>query len=143
MVANDPDRHTNVSNPRCTRNYRLCLLFQIEARFNRREATLRQDQNKPLVVTISDPHNVPEVFVTSVVNATLISDSSIAVTLGMRRMIQENSDAEPQETLYVVSRPVLTLRAAEELVRALSGMLARAQPQVRRQDVGSGTATPQ
>ena len=104
---------------------------------------MRQEHNKPSVVTISDPHNVPEVFVTSVVNATLISDSSIAVTLGMRRMVQENSDAEPQESVYVVSRAVLTLRAAEELVRALSGMLARAQPQAQRQDVAPGTATPQ
>jgi hypothetical protein len=85
---------------------------------------------------------VPEVFVTSVVNAALISGSSIAVTLGMRRMIRETSTSEPQEVVYVVSRPVLTLSAAEELVGMLSEVLARARSQGWK-DVAPGTATPQ
>jgi hypothetical protein len=85
---------------------------------------------------------VPEVFVTSVVNAALISGSSITVTLGMRRLLQEAFTSEAQEIVYVVSRPVLTLSAAEELVEMLSGMLARARSQ-RWQEVGPGTATPQ
>jgi energy-converting hydrogenase Eha subunit A len=103
---------------------------------------LSQGQNKLLATTISDPHNVPEVFVTSVVNAALISGSSIAVTLGMRRMVQETFTPESQEVVYVVSRPVLTLGAAEDLVEMLSGMLARARSQ-RLQDIAPGTATPQ
>ena len=103
---------------------------------------MSQRQNKLLAITISDPHNVPEVFVTSVVNAALISGSSIAVTLGMRRMIQETFTSEAQEMAYVVSRPVLTLSAAEELVEMLSEMLARVRSQ-RFQDIAPGTATSQ
>jgi hypothetical protein len=103
---------------------------------------LSQGHNKVPAVTISDAHNVPEVFVTSVVNAALIGGSSIAVTLGMRRMIQETFTSEPQEVVHVVSRPVLTLSAAEELVGLLSELLARARSQGRK-DIAPGTATPQ
>ncbi len=103
---------------------------------------MSQGQNKVPAVTISDAHNVPEVFVTSVISASLIGGSSIAVTLGMRRMIQETFTSEPQEVVYVVSRPILTLSAAEELVGMLSELLARARSQGWK-DVGPGTATPQ
>ena len=103
---------------------------------------MEHGHSKLPALTISDPHNVPEVFVTSVVNAALISGSSIAVTLGMRRLIQEAFTSEAQEIVYVVSRPVLTLSAAEELVEMLSGLLARARSQ-RWQEVGPGTAAPQ
>jgi hypothetical protein len=85
---------------------------------------------------------VPEVFVTSVVNAALISGSSIAVTLGMRRMTRETFTSEAREAVYVVSRPVLTLSAAEELMGVLSEMLRLARSQ-GRQDIAPGTATPQ
>ena len=105
------------------------------------DAPLSQGQTKRPALSISDPHNVPEVFVTSVVHAALISGSSIAVTLGMRRMIQDTF-SESQEAVYVVSRPVLTLSAAEELVGMLSEMLALARSQ-RLQDIAPGTATPQ
>ena len=103
---------------------------------------MSQGHSKPPTLKISDPHNVPEVFVTSVVNAALISGSSIAVTLGMRRMIQETFASEAQEVVYVVSRPVLTLSAAEELVEMLAEMLSRARSQ-RLQDIAPGTATSQ
>jgi hypothetical protein len=85
---------------------------------------------------------VPEIFVTSVVNAALISGSSIALTLGMRRMVQKALASEHQEVVYVVSRPVLTLSAAEELVGMLSEMLARTRSQ-GWQDIAPKTATPQ
>jgi hypothetical protein len=58
-------------------------------------------------------------------------------------MMKETFTAEPQDSVSVVSRAVLTLSAAEELVRMLSEMLAQAQSQALRQDVGPGTATPQ
>ena len=103
---------------------------------------MSQGQTKPPALSISDPHNVPEVFVTSVVHAALISGSSIALTLGMRRMIQDTFTSESQEVVYVVSRPILTLSAAEELVGMLSEMLALARSQ-RLQDIAPGTATPQ
>ena len=103
---------------------------------------MSRGQNKLPATTISDPNNVPEVFVTSAINAALISGSSIAVTLGMRRMIQEAFTSEAQEVVYVVSRPVLTLSAAEELVGMLSELLARARSQGWK-DIAPGTATPQ
>ena len=103
---------------------------------------MTQGHSKPPTLPISDLHNVSEVFVTSVVNAALIRGSSITVTLGMRRMIQETFASEAQEVVYVVSRPVLTLSAAEELVEILSGLLARARSQGWR-EVSPGPATPQ
>jgi hypothetical protein len=106
------------------------------------ESSLVQEQNKLLTAMISDPHNVPEVFVTSVISAALISDSSIAVTLGVRRMMRETFTSEPQETVYVVSRIVLTLNATVNLVEMLSGMLARTKSQVQ-QHVNPGPTTPQ
>ena len=104
---------------------------------------MRAGQKNPSVPMVSDPHHVPETFVTSVVQGALISGSSIAVTLGMRRTERETFTSEPQEVVYVVSRPVLTLAAAESLVEILSEMLAQARSQVRPQDMSPGTATPQ
>ncbi len=89
--------------------------------------------------TISDPHHVPETFVTSVVDAALISGSSITVTLGMRRRTRETFTSEPQEVIYVVDRLVLTLAAADSLMESLSRMLAQARPQV----MGPEITTPQ
>jgi hypothetical protein len=100
---------------------------------------LRPGQNKPPVPTISDPHHVPETFVTTVVDAALISGSSITVTLGMRRRTRETFTSEPQEVIYVVDRLVLTLAAADSLMESLSRMLAQARPQV----MGPEITTPQ
>lgn len=76
--------------------------------------------------TIDDPHHVPETFVTSVVDVALISGSSVSVTLGMRRHQRGRYGDTPQEVVVVNSRIVLTLDAAQNLVEAVTMMLARA-----------------
>ena len=78
-------------------------------------------------VAVADPHNVAETFVTSVAQVGLISGSSVAVTLGVRRLSPPDDSSEPQETLFVTSRLVLTLDAAQNLVEAVEMMLARAK----------------
>jgi hypothetical protein len=77
--------------------------------------------------TIDDPHQVPETFVTSVVDVSLISGSSVAVTLGMRRHRRGRYGDNPEEVVVVNNRLVLTLDAAQNLVDAVSMMLARAR----------------
>jgi hypothetical protein len=78
---------------------------------------------------IADPHSVPETFVTSVVDIALVSNCSIVVGLGVRRYLRPSFSAEPQETVVVNSRLVLTLDAAKNLVEAVSTMLSRAKEQ--------------
>ncbi len=104
---------------------------------------MRPGQHNTPTIRVSDPHHVPETFVTSVVDAALISGSSITVTLGMRRNQRETFTSDPQEVVCVVGRLALTLAAAESLAETLSGMVAQARLQARSQDLGPGTATPQ
>jgi hypothetical protein len=75
---------------------------------------------------IADPHNVPETFITSVVDVALVSGSSVVVSLGIRRYVRPRFGMEPEETVVVNSRLALTLDAARNLVAAVSAMLARA-----------------
>src|SRR5215218_5535769 len=81
---------------------------------------------KTLDVPIADPNNVQETFATSVVQVGLISGSSIAVTLGVRRHLLSEFGSEPEETVCISSRLVLTLDASQNLVEAVSAMRARA-----------------
>ena len=78
---------------------------------------------------IADPHSVPETFITSIVDIALVSNCSIAVSLGMRRHLRPSFGAKPQETVVINSRLVLTLDAAKNLVEAVSTMLNRAGEQ--------------
>jgi hypothetical protein len=77
--------------------------------------------------TVVDPHSVTETFVTSVVDVALISGSSVAVTLGMRRHVHAKGLDGLEEVVVVNSRLVLTLDAAQNLVDAVTMMLARVQ----------------
>jgi hypothetical protein len=77
--------------------------------------------------TVEDPHSVAETFVTSVVDVALISGSSVAVTLGMRRHVHAKALDGLEEVVVVNSRLVLTLDAAQNLVDAVTMMLTRAQ----------------
>jgi hypothetical protein len=86
---------------------------------------LSQELKKAQNLTVSDPHNVPESFATSIVDMTLISGSSVAVTFGMRRRSRDDVRSEPRETLFVTSRVVLTTDAAERLLGGLTEMLSR------------------
>jgi uncharacterized membrane protein YczE len=85
-----------------------------------------QDAHEPL---IADPHSIPETFITSVVDVALVSNSSVVVSLGVRRYVRPKFGAEPEETVVVNSRLALTLDAAKNLVAALSAMLVRAEEQ--------------
>jgi hypothetical protein len=78
---------------------------------------------KPL---IEDSHQVCETFVTSVVDAALISNSAVSVTLGMRRHQRLRYGDDPEEVVVITSRIVLTLDAAKNLVEAVAMMLAQA-----------------
>ena len=87
-------------------------------------------QEKPATpsgVPIVDNENVAEVFATSVVDVTLISGTSIAVTLGARRNTRSSSAADPQEAIFVNSRVVLPIEAAQVFAHLLSRMLRRAE----------------
>lgn len=75
--------------------------------------------------TVDDPHNVPETFVTSVVDIGLISGSAVSVTLGMRR--HARGRLADEEIVVVNNRLVLTLDAAQNLVDAVTMMLGRAK----------------
>src|SRR4051812_18130952 len=75
---------------------------------------------------IEDPRHVCETFVTSVVDAALISNSAVSVTLGMRRHQRRRYGDDPEEVVVVTSRIILTLDAAKNLVEAVGMMLARA-----------------
>jgi hypothetical protein len=86
-----------------------------------------QAMTPPRKPQIDDPNHVSETFVTSVVDVALISGSSIAVTLGMRRYTRGSFGTEPQEVVVVNDRLVLTLDAAQNLVEAVSMMLSRAK----------------
>src|SRR3954471_20313011 len=81
---------------------------------------------KEIELPISDPNNVPETFATSVVQVGSISGSSVVITLGMRRHLRPDFGSEPQETVCISSRLVLTIDAAQNLVEAVSAVLARA-----------------
>ena len=83
----------------------------------------------PRELPIVDPHNVPETFITSVVDAALVNDCSIVVSLGVRRFVRSGISAEPQETVVVNSRLALTPDAAKRLVEIVSVMLDRAKMQ--------------
>jgi hypothetical protein len=76
---------------------------------------------------ITDPHNVEETFVTSVVQVALISGSVVAVTLGVRRHLRADYASEPKEVVCITSRLVLTLDAARNLVDAVGSTLSRAE----------------
>ena len=78
-------------------------------------------------LAIADPNHVVETFITSVVDVALISGSTVAVTLGMRRYVRSDYHAEPKETVCINSRLVLTLDAARNLVNAIELMLSRAE----------------
>jgi hypothetical protein len=78
-------------------------------------------------LAIADPNHVVETFITSVVDVALISGSTVAVTLGTRRYVRSEYNADPQETVCINSRLVLTLDAARNLVNAIEHMLSRAQ----------------
>jgi hypothetical protein len=78
---------------------------------------------------IADPHSVPETFITSVVDITLVSNCFIVVGLGVRRYLRQSFSAEPQETVIINSRLALTLDAAKNLVGMVSAMLSQANEQ--------------
>src|SRR3954463_3512483 len=80
---------------------------------------------KTLDIPITDPNNVQETFATSVVQVGMISGSAVAVTLGVQRHLRSDFGSEPEETVCISSRLVLTLDAAQNLVDAVSTMLAR------------------
>jgi hypothetical protein len=90
-----------------------------------RDPPLSQELRKAQNLTVSDPRNVPESFATSIVDMTLISGSSVAATFGMRRRSRDDIRSEPRETLFVTSRVVLTIDAAERLLGGLTEMLSR------------------
>src|SRR4051794_28438712 len=93
------------------------------------------DENR---IPIRDPNNVTEAFATSVVQVGLVSGQSVVVTLGMRRRLQPYLAHDPEETICISSRLVLTLDAAQNLMEALSAMLSRVQPK-RDLDVTENT----
>jgi hypothetical protein len=61
-----------------------------------------------------------------VIQVGLISGNAVAVTLGVRRHLQSDFAHEPEETVCVSSRLILTLDAAQNLIEGVSAMLARA-----------------
>jgi len=61
-----------------------------------------------------------------VIQVGLISKNSVAVTLGVRRHLQSDFSHEPEETVCISSRLILTLDAAQNLIEGVSAMLARA-----------------
>src|SRR4051794_17630267 len=77
-----------------------------------------------LGLSITDPNNITESFATSVIQVGLISGSSVAVTLGVRRYLQPNFGSEPKETVCISSRLILTMDAAQNLAEAVSAMLS-------------------
>lgn len=83
-------------------------------------------QDKPTTgVPIVDNETVPEVYATSIVDVTLINAHSISVTFGARRNIRETSAADPHEAIFVNSRIVLPIEAAQVFGHLLSRMLKR------------------
>jgi hypothetical protein len=76
---------------------------------------------------IADPHAVKETFATSVVQAALISGSSVALTLGVRRHLRPDFASEPRETICISSRLILTLDAAQNLMEALGSLLSHSE----------------
>jgi len=87
-------------------------------------------QEKPAAATgvpIIDNESVAEVFATSIVDVTLINAHAVSITFGARRNIRENSAADPREAIFVNSRIVLPVEAAQVFSHLLSRMLRRAE----------------
>jgi hypothetical protein len=78
-------------------------------------------------VSIADNPEVLETFATSVVDVSLIGSGSISVTFGTLRNIRDSFEAEPERTVCVTNRVVLTIDAAQSLAHLLSRILARAR----------------
>jgi hypothetical protein len=72
-----------------------------------------------------DPNHVTETFATSVIQVGLISGNAVAVTLGVRRHLRSDFSHEPEETVCISSRLILTLDAAQNLI---NGVLGYARP---------------
>jgi hypothetical protein len=81
----------------------------------------------PSGVPIIDNEGVAEVFATSIVDVTLINAHAISVTFGARRNTRETSASDPQEAIFVNSRVVLPVEAAQVFSHLLSRMLRRAE----------------
>jgi hypothetical protein len=81
----------------------------------------------PTGVPIIDNESVAEVFATSIVDVTLINAHSIAITFGARRNTRASSTADPHEAIFVNSRIVLPIEAAQVFGHLLSRMLRRAE----------------
>jgi uncharacterized membrane protein YczE len=94
------------------------------AKVELRRRAMSPKSREPL---IADPHSVPETFITSVVDVALVNNCSVVVSLGVRRYLRPKFGAEPQETIVVNSRLVLTLDVAKNLVEVVSAMLNRAK----------------
>jgi hypothetical protein len=77
-----------------------------------------------------------------VVDVTLINGTSIAVTLGARRNTRSSSAADPQEVIFVNSRVVLPIEAAQVLAHLLSRMLHRAEELKAEMKAGEPRAVP-
>ena|SRR5215212_3624076 len=80
----------------------------------------------PSGVPIIDNESVAEVFATSIVDVTLINAHAISITFGARRNTRESSAADPQEAIFVNSRVVLPVEAAQVFSHLLSRILRRA-----------------